>query len=287
MDVLQNLLLNAGGVGSVEKAEPLHAPVEWNGVSLPTLISLVLAWELFYQCSGMFINKKFAGDFASKKMKLYGCSYATAMMNAVICTLFGAWGFIWLWDAPERVKSVMASSPQDPWWNPRQRYPAYSFLAWLIVDGCHVLLNFGPKKLGGLDVIVHHLLFLSLVVCNIGYGVGPFVSSWLFCGELSSIPLNMRFFLVNTGRGSTPAMMTTNNAFAVTFFMMRVVLYWYGVLDFLNYAPSQMIAQGCDRLLVASVTLAINAGAGLNFYWFIQILKIATGGGCPSSGKSD
>jgi hypothetical protein len=58
-------------------------------------------------------------------------------------------------------------------------------------------------------------MFLLLTLLSLGFGICPFAGAWLLCGELSTLPLNARFFLVNSGMGASSAMAAANAAFAV------------------------------------------------------------------------
>ena len=257
---------------------PLEQHIRWGGLDPKTVMKWAFAWELIYKSSHRLINSQVSD--ANAKMKRFGSSYVTAFLNAVVCTSLGVINLSWLLGAPEQRRYVMATETYDPWYNDTQsvRYSAYAFLGWILCDLIHVLLNFGPKKLGGWDTVAHHTLFAALVGSCIGYGTCPFAAAWLFCGELSTLPLNVRFLLINTGRGATAAMDATNKLFAASFFLVRVALYWWGLFDFLRHGPAQLLAHGAPGVLVAGVTTALVLGGALNFFWFTQIVKMAMGG---------
>ena len=277
---------------------PPEERVIWEAIDLKSVMKWAFLWELIYKSNGRLIRAlgpqtveeyctgmrqdglKVSRDEAEKmfrKLRSYGSSYANAFLNAIVCTTLGIINFMWLCDAPSKMKYVMAVDPLDPWFNDTQsaRYSAYAFLGWLSNDLIHVLLNYGPKKLGGADTVLHHMLFLTLVSVCVGFGICPFTASWLFLGELSSIPLNVRFFLINTGRGDTASMKRTNVCFAATFFLTRVALYWYGLYDFMKNGITQLVSYGTPMYIVNGVTTMICFGAVLNFNWFISIVKMA------------
>jgi hypothetical protein len=59
-------------------------------------------------------------------------------------------------------------------------------------------------------------MFLLLTLLSLGFGICPYAGAWLLCGELSTLPLNARFFLINSGLGASTAMSAANAAFAVS-----------------------------------------------------------------------
>ena len=95
-------------------------------------------------------------------------------------------------------------------------------------DVSHVLLEY--PRLGGMDVVAHHVLFaLASYVCG-SNRVFPWPFAWLIIGELSTLPLNLRWVLIQSGRGDTRLMKWTNRGFALSFFVGRVVVYGLGLL---------------------------------------------------------
>jgi len=109
----------------------------------------------------------------------------------------------------------------------------------------------------------------------------PLTVAWLLLGELSSLPLNFRWFLINTGRGASTALRVTNAVFAISFFVVRVLVYWGGVYHLLAYMRPALIAPPyqCAPVVVNTLCLFISAGALLNAYWMISIVKMATRSG--------
>ena len=98
-------------------------------------------------------------------------------------------------------------------------------------------------------------------------------------GEISSIFLNIRWLLINTGRGHSASLKRINVGFALSFFICRVVIFWAGVahvfrseLPFL-LAPPRSAPRWALQLLVSLVT----AGAVLNAFWLFKIIKVALG----------
>ena len=103
------------------------------------------------------------------------------------------------------------------------------FLSYLIYDLCHMVAAF--PTLGGWDMMAHHTVFIICSgVCGTLRVLG-FPFAWLIVGELSTIWLGVRWFLIKTGRGAERSMELSNVAFAATFFATRIVAYAAGLLE--------------------------------------------------------
>jgi len=57
---------------------------------------------------------------------------------------------------------------------------------------------------------------MFLILCSVSciFGICPFAGTWMFCGELSTIPLQARWFLIQSEMGASSAMVLCNYAFA-------------------------------------------------------------------------
>lgn len=248
--------------------------ISFVGLDTKRILFYALCWEVTSRIAKFVLKKS-----PHEKVRLYGFSYVTAFINAVIAAGFGgvtAWA---LWNAPEAAKARVVFEPEGPWYKETQAVndTAYIFMAWILYDLAHILAVF--PKLGGGDQVAHHVGFGVLSAASVGFGICPFAGAWLFVGELSSLPLNLRWFLINTDRGEGRAIKWTNYAFAALFFLTRVALYWRGLFGFLSETIPVLVADGCSRPIMAIFSALISAGALLNAYWFVLIIQMATRGG--------
>lgn len=150
------------------------------------------------------------------------------------------------------------------------------FFSFLVVDIYHVLRAY--PKLGGLDVVIHHLVFLCCSMINGIFGILPFAFCWLIIGELSTIFLNVRWGLIKTGRGDTQAFQVVQYLFALTFFLTRVLFYSAGLFElFLQRDGLREIVN--DRRAPETFLLItlffIACGWLLNVVWFRKIAAMA------------
>ena len=153
------------------------------------------------------------------------------------------------------------------------------FLSWLLYDILHMVFQF--PALGGFDMISHHIGFiLSACICGSCRAL-PFAFGWLIIGECSSIFLNIRWFLIVTGRGASALLHASNVAFAVAFFLARIVAYALGVAH-LGYHRQDLLSTpgfGCCSKPLLYLVLGMLAPAyGLNLVWMSKIVRVARGG---------
>lgn len=187
-------------------------------------IAFALGWELLYQ----LVKRLLVARSSHEKVRDYGASYAVAFIHAAVVSALGAAQYIAMRDLPESSKAVV--DPADPHHEQSRDAVrlAYIFFGWLLYDLVHVVINY--PKLGGADTLAHHLGFLAFSAFSFGYALFPFCSTWLLLSELSSLPLNARWFLIQTGRGDTNLFVAVNAIFALSFAVVRVALFGLGLV---------------------------------------------------------
>ena len=206
-----------------------------------------------------------------------GNSYAVSFVHAFVVVWRGCQHLIDQYGAPLEYKFVQQPYGSSNEWaaGAAAIEPTNTiFLAFLVYDVSHVLLEY--PRLGSIDVIAHHVLFAAAsYVCG-SNRVFPWPFAWLIIGELSTLPLNLRWVLIQSGRGDTRLMQWTNRAFAFTFFLGRVVVYGLGLLH-LGASWHPHVEEACLRVPGLRVVCALFvAGYGLNLVWFRRIVRVAT-----------
>ena len=193
------------------------------GSAAMATIAFALGWELLYQ----LVKRLLVARSSHEKVRDYGASYAVAFIHAAVVSALGAAQYIAMRDLPESSKAVV--DPADPHHEQSRDAVrlAYIFFGWLLYDLVHVVINY--PKLGGADTLAHHLGFLAFGVFSFGYALFPFCSTWLLLSELSSLPLNARWFLIQTGRGDTNLFVAVNAIFALSFAVVPVALFGLGL----------------------------------------------------------
>ena len=245
------------------------------------LLAYALMWEVVWQIGGIFAHLL----FQHPKITKFGMSYTTAFINALLCSIGGTWCAISLLAdsyAARAVVDVASPSMYWPYLAPGvfiYQGCAHCFLGWLMMDIVHTLLHF--PKLGGMDTILHHVSFMCLTALGSSYSIFPFVVSWLLLGEISSLPLNIRWLLINSGRGDSQALTATNAVFAISFFVVRVVIFWAGLAHLLLYLRPTLLdaPYNCPTFAVYGVCFFVTLGGCLNAFWMVSIIKMAFRGG--------
>ena len=103
--------------------------------------------------------------------------------------------------------------------------------------------------------------------------------------QLSTILLNVRWALIQTGRGATRAMGATNKAFAASFFACRIVVYarWLPGLC----AHFRLAGAAAPVGFLWSIVALICGAFALNCYWMFGIVKMGLKGAKPKEGAAD
>ena len=250
-----------------------------------SVLVCTLCWELLYQTLGLFFQlaaprlvlRSHSKGYSS--MANHGHSYACALIHAVVVTARGLQHLAGLVGAPAEVQMMSPMGPGEPGYelaHPTQ-LTNLLFFSWLCYDICHIISWY--PQLGGADTVAHHVGFAIVSAIHGLTGCLPLPFAWLITTELSSPFLNIRWFLINSGRGDTGMMHATNVAFALSFFLSRVLLYGVGVVHLALHTPHLFSAALRPRLspyLAAIVCAQILFGYGLNLTWASKIYKMAT-----------
>ena len=221
-----------------------------------------------------------------KRLAAQGGSYAVSMLHSILVALLGVKHMVTLLKQPAVVQmnampslegvtdiftasAATAAGPIAMW--PRCEHTAAVFLAYLVVDFVHMAVKF--PKLGGLDMLAHHVGFIACAGLSIHYRMYALGFAWLIVGEGSTPFLSLRWFFRTLGWGETLIAKLNGVLFVLLFFATRVVVYALGVKHTLMHyklvdAPLP-VARGVLVLIVL--------GFLLNLMWFRGIMHKALG----------
>ena len=262
---------------------------------LSVLLSLAIVVAILFEVSFRAVKRyvtvmapslvtSSAKEGAAATLSQFGASYANSFIHAAILTVRGVY----------HVTQVIAGPPTCQLQGHSSECSALAdacmstgaiFLGYLIYDSMHLVACY--PNLGGLDTLAHHLAFiLSTIICNTYLRMLlPF--SWLLIGELSTLPLNVRWFLITSGRGATRAMTAVNVSFALSFFCTRILLYGAGLAHLWLSRSTLLSMTRPPPAGVLNVVLALlTVGFALNAFWFKRIVSMATGGGQRGRSKN-
>ena len=210
-----------------------------------------------------------------------GPSYAVSLIHSIVVTGRGVMHLYHLWNASNFDKLLIPGKDLvNSYRSAHLRVTATNtmFLSYLIYDLFHIVMQF--PKLGGVDTIMHHLLFALCSVINGTYGIMPFSFGWLIVGELSTIFLNLRWFLLKSGRERTALLDKINGLFAATFFLTRIGIYSAGVIHLFYYSFPELCRlpdeSGVPVAFLGLTCGCILLGLGLNILWGYKILGMVT-----------
>ncbi|KAL7532311.1 hypothetical protein ACHAXR_004554 [Thalassiosira sp. AJA248-18] len=221
-------------------------------------------------------------DDAKHTLLQRGPSYIVSFVHSIYATGRGIMHLYNLYNAPGIEKLLIAGKEiQDGyrWAHLQVGETNTVFLSYLSYDLIHILLQY--PKLGGVDTIIHHLLFASCSVINGTFGIMIFAFGWLVVGEGSTIFLNIRWFLLKSGRGESDIIGTINRLFAATFFLTRIGIYSVGVVHLFYYNLPELLSlpekSGVPVPLLGMTCGCMLLGWALNILWGYKILGMVRG----------
>lgn len=251
---------------------------------LLTLLGSILFWEVLFRIvSHVLTSTNLAQRITldpstTETLVTLAPSYVCSMVHSAVVGVMGVIHLIQMWPVQDAMLQLTHASHGIMSTN-------NIFIGYIIYDLFHVIAMY--PKLGAADMVAHHCVFLTASMINGSYRLMPFAFGWLIVGELSTVFLNLRWFLIKTGRGHTQAMHVTQVLFAISFFVLRVVVYLMGVGHLLIFQHRQirrLYQEGTVPLVFLGTTLTfIVAGSLLNLMWFQKIFKMAFG--TPDSNK--
>mmetsp|Transcript_15644 Transcript_15644/g.24284 ORF Transcript_15644/g.24284 Transcript_15644/m.24284 type:complete len:315 (-) Transcript_15644:46-990(-) len=277
----------------MEKPPPLIFENSHDGGSIPALQMLVtdiFTWEMLYQISQFAIKvaftnyskviinpKKANRDEAKASLMEQGPSYVVSFVHSMYVTARGMMHLYSLWEASNIDKLHIAAEGTYREAHLEVARTNILFVAYLFYDMIHILHQY--PKLGGGDTMVHHMLFAFCSIINGTYGIMPFQFGWLISGELSTIFLNWRWFLLKSGRDSGSLIENVNSMFAASFFISRNVMYTAGIVHLYIFSMSELKSllspdvAGVPLSALGITCESMLLGWLLNLYWGAKILR--------------
>ena len=308
---------NIAMVPKVPKRVRYHGPysmcLDRPGEFGVTLLKNMAYWEVPRLAVGLFMrwryggsNKKKGGggDKGEAQREFVECapSYVMSLVHAVVISGLGLKIMSMLWDAPTPDKFYISE-------NTASRSAAgvdliersnWLFFGYMVDDLVNVLAYY--PKLGKMDMVAHHFVFIACAILAGGTQSFLFPFSWLLAGELSTPLLTVRWFIRQLAAMESPALVTAikllgigggstttttaaataalelavSKTFMAVFFVVRVIVYGGGLGHTLKHLARGDLGEipFVPRALVLGILLA---GAGLNAHWFRIMLFKALG----------
>ena len=221
-----------------------------------------------------------------------GPSYATSQIHAIYASSRGIVHLYNLRTVSNMDKlcipplHVMNNLPTVRWMHLRVATTNITFLSYLLYDLLHIIIQY--PKLGGVDTILHHVLFALCSVINGTYGIMAFPFGWLVVGEISTVFLNWRWFLLKSGREGV-LLDRVNGLFAVFFFVTRNVIYTLGMVHLFWFSWDEVkVLPEVSGVSIGWLGMTVGCmflGWALNVVWGWKILNMVIGGGIQKKKK--
>ena len=247
--------------------------------------SLVIRFFLPYVVAHSAFRRFCPDEKRRADISVYGVAYLTSTIHSIIVSIRGSRHLWRLWNAPGLVKlQVPDSTAYDLKTMTLYADEAHSVIftniilgGYLVSDLIHVILNY--PKLGRLDTVSHHLVFLLCSWLAGSYCIFPFMFGWLIIGEASTPFLNFRWLLIQSNNGDGKLMAIVSASFAAVFFLTRCFGYTFGLAHQLMLYYRHGPLEGVPTWVTNVIMALIVGGFALNIAWFGKIWKIAMRGG--------
>lgn len=208
-----------------------------------------------------------------------GPSYAVSLLHSTYVTGRGVMHIYNLWDASNFDKLVIPGievMDSYRWAHLQVATTNTLFSAYLVYDLFHILGQY--PRLGGVDTILHHVLFACCSFINGTYGLMAFQFGWLAVGELSTVFLNIRWFMLKSGREKSALLNKINVLFAAMFFLTRIGIYTAGIVHLFFYSATELQSlpdqSGVPIPLLIMTCGCMLVGWALNTVWGYKILQM-------------
>ena len=249
-------------------------------INLKVLFQTYLVYCSFWQVCYMFFEHVIIrGCFANRNEKLSGMgrSYLASTLNAMCCTSCGIYIFMSMKDETVSCKYFFINCSDA------------SLLNFTLVTGANISAHFTLDLIGILftyprdkketnsAIAIHHLIFLTCGIIGSIFYLTPFTYSWLNLCEISTIPLNIRWFAINTGNGNSTLYWMASYSFVLSFVIFRIVVYGIGLLDvYLKYDGIKESMEALrEHKMKTNGTLGVLALVFLG--WLLQLYWLFTG----------
>lgn len=234
-------------------------------------------------------RKKFGEKADWDKFKSQGASYGLSTIHAIAVTILGGLhltDYFAMTSVRDQMLIFASSHPRNNWLEILFRFPgntAAIFAAYLCVDIGHVLAVY--PKLGGMDTLIHHVLFLLCAVMGLDRQMMGFAFSTLIVGEASTPFLNAIWFLRTLDMRKSAWFSNSKIGFAAVFGLTRVIVYGYGL--YRQFMSVGEMSPELGHKTLNFVTALMTAGYGLNLFWFYKVVRMAVAAPKPPPSETN
>ena len=177
-----------------------------------TLLKNMAYWEVPRLAVGLFMRLRYGGKNMTKERREFvecAPSHVMSLVHAVVISGLGLRIMSQLWDSPVYDKFYIneGTSAHDlsNGVNLIER-SNWLFFGYMVDDLVNVLAQY--PKLGKMDMVAHHVVFIACAILAGGTQTFLFPFSWLLAGELSTPLLTVRWFVRQLAAVQSPALIT-------------------------------------------------------------------------------
>jgi hypothetical protein len=279
----------------------LNDPRGW-GVSL---LKNALVWEIPRRCVGALVKWRYGpkkGVKPTEKEKEFldcASSYVVSAAHAVVVSTLGLKIMAELWNAPTHDKFYVNENTVNFGIINLIERTNWLFFGYMMDDLAWVLLMY--PKLGKLDMVLHHLVFIICAILAGGTQIYMFQFAWLIVGELSTPLLTAKWFMRQAASANSKELIhvaaalrlgkhescaSAANAlelfvakiFIAVFFFVRVCVYGCGLVHTAKHLFAGDFSEIPKSTTVVVLSI-VGLGAGLNAHWFRMMMMKALGMG--------
>ena len=241
---------------------------------LKTYVIFCVCWQLLYTfvqaCLKWF-------QVSNTKLLGFGRSYVCSTVNAIISSLCGAYIYFQIHDDSVLCKYFFIGCVDSSLVNFTITSCA-SLSAYFTMDLIGILFTYPRSKAEtGAATVIHHSIFLLCGIIGSVFYLTPYIYALLNLCEISTIPLNVRWFTINTGNGNSKLYWIASYTFVLSFVVFRILVYGFSLLEvILHYDEIQQHMQdlahehGIKIWSTLIMFALVFLGWLLQLYWFIN-----------------
>jgi len=202
--------------------------------------------------------------FLSLEFKQQGADRLMSVVHSVLATILGVLA---------EVCATPACIEGDSW----VRGPMMMIIGYLAVDLASMLVCDVWQGWRSVDssMVLHHVFILAMFGLGVFFDIGVYFAAALLINEASTPFMTLMWYLTFSGRKETPLFLVNGVAFALVFFLCRIVFipfsfYQFASLNFCSPGGSDWTSM---RMRCAPIMAAGYAAIfALNLMWFKKIL---------------
>ena len=255
------------------------------------LFAGALFWEVQFVLSKFFLAVLPEGSDKERLFKRTAPSYCVSTVHACFLTWGGIKIVSALYNAPSNEQLILYEST-DRSFVAFAEFISIAFISYVVYDSFHVMHQY--PDLGGVDIVIHHVVFFIAGYFAYTYGAYPLMLGYLTICEASTPFLNLRWFIKSCKQmdytlpiidyiaqkvgmkyrglpaGNRLEYYVSSVLFQYSFIFVRVILFSYGLIQL-----SLKFGKGEDKIIPTfvrvSILVLVLSALILNIVWVVKL----------------